>query len=225
LTTTATLRTREYWIGKYQEKNAYWLHDGDEKRPHVILSGDLHSNGYFHSKPVITDESLLHEAACDLVARLSGWISLNLVDRVVGPERLLVQSVAEEITLSTGKVCWWSSMKKAGGGSDTSLEFADPARRPKRGERVWPLDDVITTGRTLEMIKEAVMREGARMLTSAGCIVNRSGSYRTGIFEIFANLDQPMPMWEPEKCPLCKRRSRALLPKVGDNWAALHAKY
>src|SRR5271168_2658162 len=80
-------RTTEGWIKEYKIRQAYWLHDGNLKRPHVILRGEEHSNGFFNSRPVIKDEVVLRDAATDLLELFDQAAGdIEKVDLVVGPQ-------------------------------------------------------------------------------------------------------------------------------------------
>ncbi|MBX4210805.1 hypothetical protein KW783_02415 [Candidatus Parcubacteria bacterium] len=98
-------------IRVYQEKDALWIHDGNPKRPHALLTSGKHSGGFFNSKLVTEDPELLQEAAANLGVRLlSAHLESNLVDRVVGPATgatKLAQAMCGFLT-SFGGVCLWS---------------------------------------------------------------------------------------------------------------------
>jgi orotate phosphoribosyltransferase len=231
--------TAEEWVKEYEKKGAYWLHDGNPHRPHALLSAGKHSNGFFMSKPIIADNWLLAAAAYDLVERFEGWFghSLDFVDRVVGPATgatRLAEFVAREITGRRGRVCHWSSPVKSiekGTGEKIMVFSPDATTWPQRGEKVFLVEDVITTGGSTERMAEAIKRFGATTFMSVGAIVNRSDvSKDPSGRDILALVHKPMPMWEASECKLCELGSEAIWPKPeedveGQNWARLNAVY
>lgn len=80
------IRTQDGWIRCYEEKGALWIHDGNVKRPHALLTSGKHSNGFFNSGIVGEDPEVIEQACEDL----SGCLILEgfdeaTPDRVVGP--------------------------------------------------------------------------------------------------------------------------------------------
>lgn len=221
------LRTAEYWIEEYRKREAYWLHDGNPKRPHALLTSGLHSNGFFNSKPVIADDALLREVSADIVDLYlqSGGV-LIAVDRVIGPQTgatKLAEFVAYEISNRRGRRCGWASPKKVGEGNNKSMVFDDPARKPYPNEFILLVEDVITTGSSLELTAKAVSKAAQNALFSSFVctLVNRSGLTEVNGRKIIALIEHEMPIWTPEECPLCELGSEAIRPK--ENWALLNS--
>lgn len=98
--------------------------------------------------------------------------------------------------------------------------------RIARGERVLRVEDVITTGSSLERTGAAITKDDGTMLEKALAIVNRSDLSETPQGgAIIALINRPMPKWELTECPLCQQGSEALRPKGSANWARLNANY
>ncbi len=221
-------KSAEYWIEKYKTRQAYWVHDDNPKRPHALLTSGLHSNGFFNSRPVVADDDLLREIAVDLVVRLEEYYSIGRVGCVVGPQTgatKLAQYVSERITRLRGvwRPCDWASPRKTGGGSERAMTFEGESRKPLREQNVFFVEDVLTTGGSVDLTLDAVRGEGAIPLFWIGCIVNRSGLKDFMGRKILANLEVSMQTWRSEECPLCLVGSEAVRPK--ENWALLNAEY
>ena len=84
-------------------------------------------------------------------------------------------------------------------------------------------EDVLTTGGSVDLVAKAITSAHGTVLPFILVLVNRSGLTEASGNKIVALIDQPMPMWTPEECPLCKEGSEAIRPK--DNWALLNAIY
>lgn len=225
------MRSAEYWMRQYRAKGAFWVHDGNPRRPHAILTaeklgGKRHSSGFFDSELVMEDSFVLDKAALDLVRLLEKrGLKLNSVDRVVGPAKgaiTLAHDVARRISgsRSCSRPCFRSYAEKETDG-DGKRTFVFKRTAVRSGDRILLVEDVLTTGESVGLTAEAVIRAGGIVLPFVGVLVNRSGSEEIGGKRAVALVDHPMPAWAPEKCPLCKGGSTAIRPK--ENWAVLNA--
>jgi len=93
------------------------------------------------------------------------------------------------------------------------------------GESILLVEDVLTTGNSLELAAAAVTLQQGIVGPLVGVLVNRSGLEQLNDRKIIALIDHPMPMWKPEDCPLCKQGSDAIRPKGTENWARLNVDY
>lgn len=219
---------KQRWLLEYQSKGAIWIHDGNPRRPHALLTSGKHSNGFFNSRLVIPDEELLREAASDLLdlfLKNSGVI--EVINRVVGPQTgatKLAEFVSDEIGRRRGFPCEWASPAKQGEGEEKTMVFDDPKRTVLPAEMVLIVEDVATTAGSIQKTRDAVRREAGVFCPYVLMLVNRSGLVDVNGLQIVALIDHEMPIWEPEECPLCKQGSEAIRPK-GENWAVLNAEY
>ncbi len=222
-------RNQEWWIKAYQQQAALWIHDGNLARPHAELTSGKHSDGFFNSRLVTSDNLLMVLAAKDLVdfyVQQGNYGLIEIVDRVVGPQTgatKLAAFIAAEISERRNRLCHFSSPEKQGEGASKRMAFADRELERLPGELVLLCEDVITTGGSVDLTAKACIEAGARVQPFVLALVNRSGLEQEGDRSILALIDRPMPMWLPGECPLCKQGSKALRPK--DNWAALNADY
>jgi len=220
------IRTTEDWIREYQLKDALWIHDGNPKSPHALLTSGKHSNGFFNSRLVIPDEPLLHDAAFDLLELLgnSGEVEGRDVDIVIGPQTgatKLAELISGQVPDCTGYPCHWASPAKNEQGGQKSIVFSNEDLRLLPRRSVLLCEDVLTTGGSVDLTATAVTSAGGIVLPFILVLVNRSGLTEASGKKIIALIDRPMPMWTPDECPLCRMGSEALRPK--DNWARLNA--
>jgi orotate phosphoribosyltransferase len=223
------IRTADEWIQAYQEKNALWIHDGIPKRPHVLLTSGKHSNGFFNSRLVICDEGLLDDAASDLLDLFAACnTNIFSVNGVVGPQTgatKLAETLRYLIFLDYRHTCFSASPAKNEVDGVKSMVFSGEEISSINGQTILLCEDVITTGGSVELAASAVTNAGGSVLPFILVLVNRSGLSDVDGKKIVALVDRPMPLWEPNECPLCKEGSEALRPKDPENWVRLNATY
>ena len=219
------IRTESGWIDQYKKKDALWIHSGNPKHPHALLTSGKHSNGFFNSRMVIPDEVLLREAASDLVELFAEYGGeLRMLDGIVGPQTgatKLAQLVCEELVLGMNTDYFWLSPAKHEECGVKSMVFGDEDLKFLPGSSILLCEDVLTTGGSVELAARAVIDAGGVVLPYILVLVNRSGLKEVNGRKIIALIDRSMPLWEPDECPLCKGGSEAIRPK--DNWMRLNA--
>lgn len=219
------LRSADSWISQYQQKGALWIHDGNPQRPHALLTSGKHSNGFFNSELVMEDSILLDEACFDLVKLLEREdLVLNDVDRVVGPAMgaiTLAHDISRHIGRARDRFCLRAYTEKEPAGNSFVMQFKKTKIRP--GERILAVEDVLTTGGSVNLTADAVELDGGTVLPFVAVLVNRSGLTEASGKKIVALIDRPMPMWVADECPLCKEGSEAIRPKGTENWGRLNA--
>jgi len=217
----------ERWIRAYEDREALWLHDGNPKRPHALLSKGEHSSGFFNSELVIEDAVLLDAATRALMRLLRNVCPIiTVVDRVVGPAMgaiTLAHDLARQIGKERVRPCLSSYVEKEGEGEDLIMVFKRRSVRP--GENVLLGEDVLSTGGSVDLSARAVEKARGVVMPVVGALVNRSGLTELNGRKIVALIDRPMPKWAAHECPLCKQGSEAIRPKEKGNWARLNAKY
>jgi orotate phosphoribosyltransferase len=222
------IRNTENWINEYKRKDALWIHDGNPKRPHVILTSGKHSNGLFNSRLVIPDEVLLRDASSDLLELFvlqGGYISK--VQGVVGPQTgatKLAEFISDQITAFTRSECFSASPAKSEINGLKSMVFSTEDIDLLPSQSILLCEDVLTTGGSVELATTAVINGDGIVLPFILVLVNRSGLKKVNGKKIIALIDHPMPMWTPEECPLCKEGSKAISnPKAKENYILLNA--
>lgn len=225
-------RDQKGWIGAYKARDAYWLHDGNPNRPHAELTSGNHSNGFFNSRLVIPDEGLMSQAASDLLdlvqlGELGRMGYLERVQTFVGPQTgatKLAELLRDHAQINDGVSRDWASPAKGESDGQKILVFED-SDLGKLAVRYCSLcEDVITTGGTTELAAAAVAKAGGLVLPVVLALVNRSGQCEINGRHVVSLIEQEMPIWTPNECPLCAQGSEAIRPK-GENWARLNASY
>lgn len=70
-----------------------------------------------------------------------------------------------------------------------------------RGERVLVVDDVLTTGGSVQEVMAEVRRRGADLI-GVGVLIDRSEGVDLGA-PLFSSYRTSVPTYNPEECPLC----------------------
>ncbi len=222
-------RNQQQWIEEYKKKDAYWIHDGNIKRPHALLTSGMHSNGFFNSRLVIPDEILLRDAASDLLELFaeSGGKIIE-VSGVVGPQTgatKLAVLISDQVMAYNRGECFWASPAKHEDAGIKSMVFNSEEAGLLPSEWILLCEDVLTTGGSVGLTANAVTSAGGIVLPFILVLVNRSGLKEAGDKKIVALIDQAMPTWTPEACPYCKEGSEAIRPKGREEWMRLNAEY
>lgn len=220
------------WIVEYQRRGALWIHDDNPKRPHVLLTSGKHSNGFFNSGLVCEVSSLIEEASVDLSGAVNEVVNVTPIGWVIGPAmgaivlaHCMAQALCQFWTYTVDREMRATFTEKVAMPEGHS-QFALKRTQLHEGDEVLVVEDVVTTAGSLEATIEAVTQAGGHVAPVVAVLVNRSGLHEVrGGRKIVALIDKPMPMWEPEECPLCKLGSEALRPKGVGNWARLNATY
>lgn len=225
------LQSQEDWVRAYEEKDALWIHDNNPKRPHALLSFGQHSNGFFWSGPVTKDVDLLREATHDLLEKyaLSKRI-LASIECVVGPQTgatKIAESLCNEVVVNgNNPKCLWASPAKSVPPAEKAMIFSEEDLLKVRGKRVLLCEDVLTTGGSIDLTARAVAEAGGDPLSCILVLVNRSGLTHDGMGrKIISLIERHMLTWFAADCPLCNKGSKALRPKLDNNWALLNASY
>ena len=225
--------SEEKWIKEYHNARAFWIHDYDPKRPHVVMPGNLHSNGYFNSDPVAETPFLLGLAIEDLAElMIRAGVDLAQIDRVVGPfesAATIAHDLARIIVKKTGfgprygngkQLCKFAYAEK-----DERDVRLFPRAEIRPGEQVLVCEDVLLTGRNAVATATAAEACGATVLPFFIALVNRTGQDEIHGKRIIALISRALPMWGVTECPLCAKGSEAIDPKPRENWARLNAGY
>lgn len=220
---------QEYWIKIYQMLGALWIHDGNPKRPHALLTAGDHSNGFFNSRLVIPSDELMGEAVLDLLELFAvNGGDIEMVNGITGPQTgatKLANFISTQITTYTRRECFYASPAKSEIEGKKSMVFSNEELELLPGQTVLLCEDVITTGGSIELTEMAIFKAEGIILPYILTLVNRSGLTEVHGRKIIALINQPMPKWEKEDCPLCQEGSEAIPAKDTANWARLNAAY
>lgn len=219
------IRNQEGWISQYQQKDALWIHDGNQKRPHALLTSGKHSNSFFNSRLVIPDEMLLREAASDLLDLfIQQGGNISKVQGVVGPQTgatKLAELLSNDLMARARGECFWASPAKHDEAGKKTMVFSREDLALLPSQSILLCEDVLTTGGSIDLTVDAIAAGWGETLPFVLVLVNRSGLTEIGGGKIITLIDRPMPMWATEDCPLCKQGSEAVRPE--ENWGILNA--
>jgi len=208
-------REEKAWEQELIRIGALWVHDGNPKRPHALLTSGLHSDCYFNAQKV-TRGGLLHDMCLDLIEGMSALT-------VVRPNMVIGCGAgnAEQMAITVGVLFGVPS------GHAKKIQKPDGEERMVlacnigRGMNVLLVDDVFTTGKTLRRTTELVCAEGASVMKTALFLVNRSTHQIFSTVHLCALINPVFKTWTDFACPLCKEGSKALRPREENNWHTL----
>lgn len=220
-------RNQDGWIEAYKDMGALWIHDGNPKRPHAVLTSGKHSSGFFNSELVMEDPVRLDQATEDLTELLQqAQCFFYAIDRVVGPAMgaiTLAHDMSRHIGRTRSRPCLRAYTEKEIDGTGKLMVFKRTIVHTN--EQILLVEDVLTTGSSVDLTASAVLNAGASVLPFVAVLVNRTGLKEVNGRKIVALIDRPMPAWELDECELCKQGSEGIRPKGKENWARLNATY
>lgn len=216
-------KTARDWRQEFTKVGALWIHDGNPARPHALLTQGGHSDGFFNATMVIRDPRLL-ESACNVLYE-AVVSELNAERDVADTPHWIIGSAMGAVTLAyqiaASQGCFAGFTEP--GEDDRGKQMILKRFNVKPGNRVLVVEDVITTGGTTLNTIKALEEAGAEVMPIVAALVNRSAMKELDGHKIIALIDRPMPIWEPDDCPLCKQGSEVIRPK--GNWDRLTKQY
>lgn len=219
------------WERVFRECGAYWRHDGNLKRPFARLTtSDRISNGFFNGGRVADEAPHLLLAAAE---KLLYWFQKEHQDRlpelIFDPDAVIRVIGAEYggIALSTiiaGKGRYKSAFAQKQ--PDGSLAFKRASFQP--GEHLLLIEDTVTTGRTLQKLREAAVKAspGCEFFPHVLSLCNRSGSDVWQGMPILSLIQPEFQTWEEGQNPFTRGGEEAVPPVCPkENWKALTRDY
>lgn len=219
------------WEREFEACGAYWRHDGNLKRPFARLTtSDRISNSFFNGGRV-ADEAphLLLAAAEKLLYRFQREHQDRLPELIFDPDAVIRVIGAEYggIALSTiiaGKGRYKSAFAQKQ--PDGSLVFKRTDFQP--GEHLLLIEDTVTTGRTLEKLRDAAVKAspGCQFFPHVLALCNRSGSDVWQGMPILSLIQPEFQTWEEGQNPFTRDGEEAVPPvRPKENWEALTREY
>ncbi|MGA9406234.1 MAG: orotate phosphoribosyltransferase [Bacteroidota bacterium] len=166
---------------------------------HFLLTSGLHSSQYFQCAKVLQYPKYLHLLAGEIAkhfeySEIELVISPAIGGIVVGTE---VGRMLEARTIFA---------ERENGAMNLRRRFDI-----KKGERVLVVEDVVTTGGSVNDIIHIVEKAGAT-LAGVGYIVDRSNGKTTFSTKKFSVLQMDVVTYTADSCPLCREGSPAVKP-------------
>jgi orotate phosphoribosyltransferase len=162
---------------------------------HFRLSSGLHSSGYLQSALVVQHPKHAELLGKKLAEALSVWTTQTPIGSVVSPA-LGGLIIGHEVARALG-VRFLFTERDADRKMSLRRGFSIAP-----GEKVVVIEDVITTGGSTREVIDVVRALGG-IAVAAGSIIDRSGGAADLGIPRVALETLSVPVWEPERCPLC----------------------
>ncbi len=160
---------------------------------HFLLTSGLHSPVYWEKFRILEHPGYTQKL-CSMIAN---QFRDKHVEVIAGPTTGGI-ILAFEVAKQMGLRCIFAE-KEADGQRSFRRGFILNA-----GERVLIVDDVLTTGKSVKEVLEAVgMKNG--YVVGIGVLVDRSDHDLKLGYPLFSCLRSVTPAYKPEECPLCER--------------------
>jgi orotate phosphoribosyltransferase len=176
---------------------------GALREGHFILASGRHSPLYLEKFQV-----LQHPADTEqLCAAIAGWASSRSlgVDTVAGPTTGGI-ILAHEVARQLGVRAIYAERRDGAPGREFRRGFALAP-----GERVLVVDDIMTTGGSVQETIDAVRSAGGTV-AGASVLVDRSGGATRLDVPVHALWRLEIPSYTPAECPLCAKGIPAAHP-------------
>jgi orotate phosphoribosyltransferase len=172
---------------------AYHAHD------HVLLPSGQHTSEYIEKTLVTTEPSFTEGLGGVIAKHFAQWP----VDVVLstGPGALILSHCVARAHPSRPVVVYGAKGLSRGKRRVTlPVEFQ---RLIRPGTRVLLIEDLVSSGSTLNLLIELVEQHGAQVV-GVGCLWRRTSVEVDGK-PVFSLVSRDFPTYNPEECPLCRK--------------------
>lgn len=203
---------RKNWYEVYQNKGALWARRENTNDPHVEVSTECHSDGFFNYKKVISDPFLMKQVSFDILEILSEkGCNLNEIDGLLGildDDAILARSISTHFkqTFSTALTVTKSSF-------DRKIFLSDEEMLVVKKSNMLLCTNVIAKGENLKAISYLMRDEGVNLLPYVATLMNRSGYKEIAGLEIISPLNFPFETWDSYCCDLCRDGNKVISGK------------
>lgn len=166
---------------------------------HFLLSSGLHSDIYFEKFQVLQHPQYV-ELLCKELAKL---FKKEKVQVVVGPTTggiIIAYEVAKNLKVRSIFAEMENNMRVFKRGFDL-----------KEGERVLIVDDILTTGKSVQEVIDLVNKYNAKIV-GLGVLLDRSGGKVQFAYPLKPLASVVAKTYKPEECPLCKEGKPLVKP-------------
>jgi orotate phosphoribosyltransferase len=176
-------------------------HSGALREGHFILASGRHSALYLEKFQV-----LQHPAETErLCAAIASWARSLGIDTVAGPTTGGI-ILAHEVARQLGVRAIYAERREGAPGREFRRGFALTP-----GERVLVVDDIMTTGGSVQETIDAVRSAGG-VVAGASVLVDRSGGAARLDIPLHSLWRLDIPAYTPAECPLCGKGIPATHP-------------
>ena len=166
---------------------------------HILLPSGQHTTEYIEKTLVTTEPSFTEGLGAVIAKHFAPWP----VDVVLstGPAALILSHCVARAHPSRPVVVYGMKGMSAGKRRVTlPVEFQ---RLIREGTKVLLVEDLVSTGSTLELLIDLVEQLGAHVV-GVGCLWRRTSVELNGK-PVFSLVSRDFPTYSPQDCPLCRR--------------------
>lgn len=168
---------------------------------HFILTTGKHSSRFFMLARISEHPAVLEAWCRELWQNLQPYAVTTFVGAAVGG----ILPAYEMATVAHGRALFAEKVP------DGSMQLYDGAL--EHGEPVIVIEDAVATGSSIRKVIAAVEDQKAHVV-AIGAFVDRGTEITWPVpFTAVLRLSEPVPMWEPEHCPLCEAGIPLVKPK------------
>jgi len=166
---------------------------------HVLLPSGQHTTEYIEKTLVTTEPSFTEGLGAVIAKHFAPWP----VDVVLstGPAALILSHCVARAHPSRPVVVY--GMKGMASGKRRVTLPVEFQRLIREGTKVLVVEDLVSTGATLELLIDLVEQIGAHVV-GVGCLWRRTSVELNGK-PVFSLVSRDFPTYSPEDCPLCRR--------------------
>jgi len=166
---------------------------------HVLLPSGQHTTEYIEKTLVTTEPSFTEGLGAVIAKHFAPWP----VDVVLstGPAALILSHCVARAHPSRPVVVY--GMKGMASGKRRVTLPVEFQRLIREGTKVLVVEDLVSTGATLELLIDLVEQMGAHVV-GVGCLWRRTSVELNGK-PMFSLVSRDFPTYNPEDCPLCRR--------------------
>lgn len=166
---------------------------------HILLPSGQHTTEYIEKTLVTTEPSFTEGLGAVIAKHFAQWP----VDIVLstGPGALILSHCVARAHPSRPVVIYGTKGQAAGKRRVTlPVEFH---RLLRAGSKVLLVEDLVSTGSTLNLLIDVVEQRGAQVV-GVGCLWRRTSVHLNGR-PVFSLVSRDFPTYSPEECPLCRK--------------------
>jgi orotate phosphoribosyltransferase len=166
---------------------------------HILLPSGQHTTEYIEKTLVTTEPSFTEGLGAVIAKHFAPWP----VDVVLstGPAALILSHCVARAHPSRPVVVY--GMKGMTGGKRRVTLPIEFQRLIREGTKVLLIEDLVSTGSTLELLIDLVEQLGAQVV-GVGCLWRRT-SVELNEKPVFSLVSRDFPTYTAEDCPLCRR--------------------
>jgi len=166
---------------------------------HVLLPSGQHTTEYIEKTLVTTEPSFTEGLGAVIAKHFAPWP----VDVVLstGPAALILSHCVARAHPSRPVVVY--GMKGMASGKRRVTLPVEFQRLIREGTKVLVVEDLVSTGATLELLIDLVEQMGAHVV-GVGCLWRRTSVELNGK-PVFSLVSRDFPTYSPEDCTLCRR--------------------